>query len=67
MLQDDDLKAFLNAFAKSNDPSLAPASPRDVLASSEGLLTPEVWRLGCSLQTAAGSRKASGAPLHDIK
>lgn len=53
MLHDGDLKAFLNAFAESKDPSLAPASPRDVLATPDGIFTPEVWRLGRSLQIAA--------------
>ena len=53
MLQDDDLKAFLNAFEKSNDPHLLPTPPGDVLARGDGLLAPEIWRLGCSLQIAA--------------
>lgn len=51
MLQNGDLKAFLNAFAKSSD---SPGnSPQEVLAKADGLFPPEIWRLGCSLQIAA--------------
>src|SRR5215217_2686757 len=53
MLEDGDLKAFLNAFEKSNDPHLLPRPPSDVLAKHDGLFAPEIWRLGCSLQIAA--------------
>lgn len=53
MLRDGDLKAFLAAFRKSDDPQLWPASPADVLTKDDGLFAAEVWRLRCSLQIAA--------------
>lgn len=53
MLQDGDLEAFLNAFIKSKDSLVAPASPRKSLVRDDGLFAPEIWRLGCSLQIAA--------------
>jgi hypothetical protein len=74
MLQDGDLKAFLNAFAKSDDPLVKSASPRDVLERANGLFSAEIWRLGCSLQIAAilgdTSQEAAAAIqiiLHEVK
>jgi hypothetical protein len=74
MLQDVDLKAFLNAFAKSDDPLVKSASPRDVLERANGLFSAEIWRLGCSLQIAAilgdTSQEAAAAIqiiLHEVK
>ncbi|WP_448035157.1 hypothetical protein [Bradyrhizobium liaoningense] len=47
------MNAFLNAFAKSEDPSHVPASPHDVLAAPDGMFAAEVGRLVCSLQIAS--------------
>lgn len=53
MLQDGDLKAFINVFERSKDPNLVAASPRGVLAKEDGLFASEIWRLLCSLRIAA--------------
>jgi len=55
MLQDNDMKNFLDALTASDDPSIAPAQPASVLASDDGLFSQEIWRLVCSLQIAAAA------------
>lgn len=53
MLQDCDLKAFLNAFEASGAPDIASTPPRNILSKDDGMFPSEVWRLVCSLQIAA--------------
>lgn len=53
MLQDSDLKVFLNAFEASGDPGIVPTPPLSVLSKDDGIYPSEVWRLVCSLQVAA--------------
>lgn len=49
MLKDDDLVAFLDAFAVCGAPEVTPIDPRNVLLNENGLFPAEVWRLACSL------------------
>jgi hypothetical protein len=53
VLQDSDLKAFLNAFEASGALGIAPTPPHSVLSKDDGIFSSEVWRLVCSLQIAA--------------
>jgi hypothetical protein len=53
VLQDSDLGAFLTAFEESGAPGIAAVPPRNILPKDDGIFSPEVWRLGCSLQIAA--------------
>ena len=53
MLQDHDLKDFLTAFRGARNGEILAVEPRHVLARESGLFSSEVWRLVCSLQTAA--------------
>lgn len=53
MLQDSDLKAFLDAFEANCAPGIVPAPPPNILSKDDGIFPSEVWRLVCSLQIAA--------------
>jgi hypothetical protein len=74
MLRDVDLQLFLNAFVMSKDAQIAPASPRDVLRSEDGLFPAEIRRLGCSLEIAAvlgdapsEATAAAGVILNEVR
>jgi len=58
MLQDGDLKNFLDALEASNAPDISPNQPASTLASDDGIFPQELWRLVCSLQIAASAGDA---------